>query len=70
MALLNSDPEILWGVPMIAGTKIPVHAFFEYLESGEGVDGFLSDFPSVSREHAIALIRRAEERLVTAEIGG
>lgn len=67
MPLLKKDPEVLWGTPVIAGTKIPVHVLFEYLEAGDGVEGFLTDFPSVPREVALTLIRSAEARLVQAE---
>lgn len=52
----HSDPEILGGVPVFFGTRVPVQALYDYLEGGDSLDEFLEDFPSVSREQAMAAL--------------
>ena len=49
-SVVHSDPEILGGTPVFVGTRVPVQSLFDYLESGETVDEFLRQFPSVKRE--------------------
>lgn len=53
------DPDIQGGVQVFAGTRVPVKTLFEWLEAGESLDAFLDDFPSVSREQAIAVLEQA-----------
>ena len=52
-----SNPAILGGRPVFAGTRVPVATLFEYLADGLSLDYFLESFPSVSREQAGAVIR-------------
>ncbi len=53
-----SDPEILGGTPCFRGTRVPVDSLIEYLEAGDSLDEFLDNFPSVSREAAIAALEK------------
>jgi len=62
--VIHSDPQIQGGVPVFVGTRVPVKNLFDYLESGDSLDQFLDDFPSVSREQAIAALELAREALV------
>jgi uncharacterized protein (DUF433 family) len=62
--VIHSDPQIQGGVPVFFGTRVPVKNLFDYLESGDSLDLFLDDFPSVSREQAIAALELAREALV------
>lgn len=55
------DPEIMSGEPVFVGTRVPVYNLFDYLEAGDSLDRFLSSFPSVSREQAIAALELAKE---------
>lgn len=48
------------GVPVFARTRVPVKTLFDYLEAGETLDAFLDDFPSVSRQQALRVLRDAE----------
>ncbi len=57
---------VLGGVPVFSGTRVPVHALWEYLQAGDSLDDFLSDFPSVSREKAITVLKSAEDSLLHA----
>jgi uncharacterized protein (DUF433 family) len=57
--IVHSDPEILGGTPVFIGTRVPVKTLYDYLEGGDSLDEFLEDFPSVSREQAIAALEFA-----------
>ena len=54
---VHSDPEILGGVPIFIGTRVPVQSLFDYLEGGETLDEFLHQFPSVKRSQAVEVLR-------------
>ena len=60
-----TDPEVLGGTPVFVGTRVPVRILFEHLEAGDSLDIFLSDFPSVSRELAVAVLDDARAALVS-----
>ncbi len=63
--ILSRDPEILGGTTVFSGTRVPVQNLIDYLASGETLDEFLKDFPSVSREQVMKVLRLAQEALVT-----
>jgi uncharacterized protein (DUF433 family) len=52
------------GAPVFAGTRVPVQTLLDYLEAGETINDFLAGFPSVKREHVIAFLEQAKDRLV------
>ncbi len=56
MKVINIDKEILGGTPVFNGTRVPIKNLFDYLETGETIDEFLDDFPSVKREQIIKLL--------------
>ena len=58
-----SSPETLGGTPVFAQTRVPVKTLLDYLEAGDTLDEFLEDFPSVSRQQAIAVLEQAKEAL-------
>jgi uncharacterized protein (DUF433 family) len=62
--IVHSDPEIVSGTPVFVGTRVPARALLDYLEGGESLDEFLDDFPSVSREQAVAFIEEAGRALL------
>jgi uncharacterized protein (DUF433 family) len=64
MAVIHSDPEILGGIPVFIGTRVPVKNLLDYLEKGRPLDVFLDDFPTVTREQAVAALEEAKELLV------
>lgn len=64
MSVIHSDPEILGGTPVFTGTRVPLQALLDYLEGGHPLADFLEDFPTVSREQAIAALEEAKELLV------
>jgi uncharacterized protein (DUF433 family) len=59
------DSNILGGEPVFRGTRVPFKILIEYLEGGETLDQFLEQYPSVSRELAIAAIEEARSSLVS-----
>ena len=59
--IIHSDPEILGGTPVFIGTRVPVKTLYDYLESGDSLGEFLEDFPSVTREQAVAALELARE---------
>lgn len=65
--LIVSNPEILGGTPVFAGTRVPVKNLTDCLEAGDSIDDFLEDFPSVSRAQVIDFLEEARAQL-TANI--
>lgn len=63
--VIHTDPEILGGVPVFVGTRVPVQALIDYLKAGRSLDEFLDDFPSVTREQAVAVLEEAKQVLVS-----
>jgi uncharacterized protein (DUF433 family) len=62
--LIIVDPDIQSGTPVFSGTRVPVQNLFDYLEEGDSLEVFLKQFPSVSREQAIAVLERARTSLI------
>jgi len=62
--VIMKDPEILGGEPVFRGTRVPFKILIDYLEGGDTLDQFLEQYPSVSRELAIAAIEEARLSLV------
>jgi uncharacterized protein (DUF433 family) len=51
---------------LFKGTRVPVRALFENLESGARIDEFLEWFPGVSREQVELVLRHTEQSLEVA----
>jgi len=64
-SVIIKDPEILGGEPVFRGTRVPFKILIEYLEGGDTLDQFLEQYPSVSRELAVAAIEEARLSLVS-----
>ena len=64
--VVSSDPHILSGTAVFAGTRVPIRTLIDYLEGGEDLDTFLQDFPTVSRDQAIAALDQAGEALASS----
>lgn len=59
LAAITSTPDIMGGTPCLTGTRVPFQTLLDYLEGGDSVEEFLSDFPSVSRELAVDALQQA-----------
>jgi uncharacterized protein (DUF433 family) len=57
--LIQSDPKIMMGKPVVAGTRITVELILEELAAGETVEQILDEHPRLTREAIIAAIKFA-----------
>lgn len=62
--LIDRNPGILGGTPVFSGTRVPVRILMEHLEAGDRLDEFLKDYPTVTRDQAVAVLERAKAMLV------
>jgi uncharacterized protein (DUF433 family) len=70
--LVVSDPEILSGIPIFNGTRVPVKTLLDYLEAGDSLEEFLDDFPTVKREKVLMLLNqvpRIKEAIASIQAG-
>lgn len=63
--IIIKDPNILSGEPVFRGTRVPFKILTDYLEGGDTLDDFLEQYPSVTREDAVAAIEEARISLVS-----
>lgn len=64
-SVVVSDPGIVGGTPCFRGTRVPVDSLMDYLKAGDSLDEVLDNFPSVSREAAIARLEEAQTLLTS-----
>jgi len=57
--LVQRSSDVLGGTPVFAGTRVPVQTLLDYLEGGERLDDFLENFPTVTRDQAVAFLEQA-----------
>ena len=67
--VVRIDPELLGGTPVFVGTRVPVRSLFDYLAAADTLDEFLRQFPSVTREQAIAVLALARDAMLTRTRG-
>jgi uncharacterized protein (DUF433 family) len=63
-SIVHSDPDIMSGTPVFMGTRVPFQTLLDYLEAGQPLSDFLEDFPTVSKDQAIAALEEAKEALL------
>jgi uncharacterized protein (DUF433 family) len=63
-AIVHADPEILGGTAVFVGTRVPVDALIDFLESGETIETFLENYPGVSRDQVVAFLEEASQALL------
>ena len=66
--ILVKDEDILGGTPVFRGTRVPFQALLDYLEGGQTLDEFLDDFPTVSKDAAVAALELAKS-LIVSQLG-
>ena len=64
-SVVQSDPNVLGGTPVFAGTRVPVKNLLDYLAAGDALERFLEHFPSVTREQAVAALEIAKDLLIS-----
>ena len=60
---VERDPNKVGGGWTFRGTRVPVEALFENLESGATLDDFLAWFPGVSRAQVEAVLEYTQQSL-------
>ena len=65
---ISIDPEVMSGTPVFAGTRVPIQNLFDYIEGGEDLSEFLDDFPSISKESALAVLEMAKKSLTSEKM--
>lgn len=60
MSTIENSKEILSGISIFSGTRVPVRNLFDYLVAGESIKDFLEDFPTVSFEQVRHILQSAE----------
>ena len=65
-SVVHSDPDIMSGTPVFVGTRVPVQTLLDYLEAGQPLSEFLEDFPTVSKEQAVAALEQAKAALLAS----
>lgn len=60
---ITIDPNIMSGVPVFRGTRVPIRTLFDYIADGFDLDEFLDNFPTVNRADAIQVLEQATEYL-------
>ncbi|MGH8575876.1 MAG: DUF433 domain-containing protein [Gammaproteobacteria bacterium] len=63
--LITRSEQVMSGAVVFSRTRVPVQTLLDYLEEGDRLDDFLDDFPTVSREHVIAVLELAKESLIS-----
>ena len=62
--LVTRSDKVMSGDVVFAGTRVPVQTLIDYLEEGDRLDDFLEDFPTVRREHAVAVLELMKESVL------
>jgi uncharacterized protein (DUF433 family) len=62
--IVSIDKDIMHGTPCFTGTRVPVQTLLDYLEGGETIEQFFSDFPRVRREQAVQFLQLAKQQLL------
>lgn len=57
--IITTDPEIMGGIPVFTGTRIPVASLIMHLKEGDTLEDFLEGFPSVTRQQVEAFLELA-----------
>jgi uncharacterized protein (DUF433 family) len=63
-SLVEIDPKKLSGTPVFSGTRVPIQSLFDCLETGESLDDFLDQFPTVTREQVLGVLEASKQRLL------
>lgn len=62
--IIHRNSGILGGTPVFTGTRVPVRILLEHLSAGDRLDDFMSDYPTVTKKQAVALLERMTAQLV------
>ncbi len=63
--LVTRSEKVMSGAVVFAGTRVPMQTLIDYIEEGGRLDDFLEDFPTVSREHAVAVLELMKDSVMS-----
>ncbi|MCW3109818.1 MAG: hypothetical protein JWQ09_4324 [Segetibacter sp.] len=66
--VITIDAETMGGTPVFTGTRVPIQTLFDYIEGGDDLNDFLDDYPTVTREAAIQVLRMAKMTITTEKV--
>jgi uncharacterized protein (DUF433 family) len=61
--LIQSDPSVMTGKPVVRGTRITVETILRKLSCGESIEQLLESHPRLSRESVLAALEYAAEAM-------
>ena len=64
--IIHRAPEIMSGVPVFVGTRVPLKTFFDYLEGESGLAEFINDFPYLETQ-AIKVLENVTKMMLSVE---
>ncbi|HBC42591.1 MAG: DUF433 domain-containing protein [Pseudanabaena sp.] len=64
--IIHRDPDIMSGVPVFKGTRVPLQTFFDYLEGEGGLAEFIDDFPYL-KSQVMRVLESAAKLLIAQE---
>ncbi|GBO52479.1 hypothetical protein APA_148 [Pseudanabaena sp. lw0831] len=64
--IIHRDPDIMSGVPVFKGTRVPLQTFFDYLEGDGGLAEFMDDFPCL-KSQVMRVLESAAKLLIAQE---
>ena len=59
--IVSRNPKVMNGALVFSGTRVPVESLIQHLTAGDSLNKFLNDFPTVSREQAVAYLKMTLE---------
>jgi uncharacterized protein (DUF433 family) len=62
--IMTASSDVMSGIPVFTGTRVPVQTLLEYLKGGESIDDFLEGFPTVKREQVVALLETVGAQII------
>jgi uncharacterized protein (DUF433 family) len=68
--IVTSNPNVMHGAPCFAGTRVAVQTFFDHLEAGYTIGGFLEQFPTVRREQVVKLLVMLRDDVARVAVTG
>jgi uncharacterized protein (DUF433 family) len=64
---IHKSKDVLGGVPVFEGTRVPVQTLVDYLEAGDRIDDFLDDFPTVKKDQVVNLLEIFKKSLLESD---
>jgi uncharacterized protein (DUF433 family) len=64
--IVEVSSDVMSGVPVFRGTRVPVQALLDHLEAGDSLDEFLADFPTVQRDQAVQFVALAGQAVLAS----